>query len=63
MNDDDHGMEEKKAEPHSQIMHLFQLLIYIHIHRTKTTAAAARTTSMISHARNRHLIGPWRTSR
>lgn len=39
-------------------MHLFQRLIYIH--RTKTTAAA-RTT--ISHARNRHLIVPWRTSR
>jgi hypothetical protein len=36
--------------------------INLHTHRTKTTAAT-KTTSMISHARNRHLIGPSRTSR
>ena len=36
--------------------------INLHTYRTKTTAAA-KTTTMISHARNRHLIGPSRTSR
>jgi hypothetical protein len=36
--------------------------INLHTYRMKTTAAT-KTTSTISHARNRHLIGPSRTSR
>jgi hypothetical protein len=36
--------------------------LHTHTHRTKTTAAT-KTASTISHARNRHLIVPSRTSR